>query len=227
MIGGIGADGASPLHRLPAGSKLAGLAVIATALFFVDVPAVLAIAAVIGGAAMLSTGRAPARLARDLALPGLAVVLVGLADVLLVDAATALVAVLRLAALLFFAQAVTLTTSTGELADTLERALVPFDRLGLLDAPRVALTLTLAIRFVPLIGAEIAAIREAQAVRGLAGHPVALAVPLIVRILVRAEEIADAIDARGFPPPRGPGILADRAAPSPAVPSEDLPHDHP
>jgi biotin transport system permease protein len=222
MIDG-GGTAATPLDHLPAGRKLVGLAVLATVLFFFDDPRILAGADLVGLTVMLSTRRPMRRLAADLAVPVTAVLFVGLADLLLVDAGTALVAVLRLLALLLLAEAVSLTTTTGELAETFEAALGPFDRLGLVDAPRVALTLTLAIRFVPLIGEEVATIREAQAVRGLSGHPLALAVPLIVRVLVRAEAVAEAIDARGFPPPR-PGRDGARARPT--NPSGD-PHEHP
>jgi biotin transport system permease protein len=230
MIDGIGERGTTLLHRLPAGGKLAGLAIVATLLFFVSNPALLAAAVPFGAAAMLATGRPPAVLLHQIAVPAITIALVGLADLLLVDAETALVVVLRLAALLAFALAVTLTTTSAELADTFERALAPFDRAGLVDAPRAALTLTLAIRFVPLVGQEIAAIREAQAVRGLAANPVALAVPLIVRILVRAERVAEAIDARGFPPPRPDRSRSPTSpmggAPSPSQMPGD-PHDHP
>jgi biotin transport system permease protein len=230
MIDGIGERGTTLLHRLPAGGKLVGLAVVATLLFFVSNPALLAAALPIGAVAMLATGRPWALLLRQITVPAITIALVGLADLLLVDTETAVVAVLRLTALLLFAVAVTLTTTSAELADTFERALAPLDRAGLVDAPRVALTLTLAIRFVPLVGEEIAAIREAQAVRGLSGHPVALAVPLVVRILVRAERVAEAIDARGFPPPRPDRSRSSTSpmggAPSPSKTPGD-PHDHP
>mgnify|MGYP001225656956 FL=1 len=124
----------------------------------------------------------------------------GLADWWLIDAATALAVVLRLGAIALIAHAVTVTTTTSELTEVLERLFAPAERLGLVDAARAALTVTLALRFVPLITQEAREIREAQAARGLEGSVVALAVPLLVRILVRAEELADAIDARGFPP---------------------------
>ena len=138
----------------------------------------------------------------------------------MVDAATAAVIVPRLMALAAFAHAVTLTTTTAEFTETLERGLAPFERLGLVDAGRVALTLTLALRFVPLIVEEAREIREAQAARGLSGSPLALVVPLVVRVLVRAEEVAQAIDARGFPPPPSSSRHLD--------PTGDRPsHDHP
>ncbi|CFN71313.1 cobalt transport protein [Bordetella pertussis] len=53
------------------------------------------------------------------------------------------------------------------------------------------------MRFIPEIWRNYQEIREAQAARGLGAHPLALLVPLVVRTLKRAEEVAQAIDARG------------------------------
>jgi biotin transport system permease protein len=192
--------GTSLLHRLPAGVKLAGLMVIALALFLVDDPRLLAGAAVVALGVARSTGRPFGRLARDLTGALVVIAAVGLIDWVFITPATALTVVPRLVALALFAHAVTLTTTTSELAETLETAFRPLQRIGLLDAARASLTLTLAIRFVPLIVEEAREIREAQAARGLSASPLALAVPLVVRVLVRAEEVAEAIDARGFPP---------------------------
>lgn len=201
MIAALARPGASALHRTPAGRKLAGLAILATVLFFVDEPRLLAVAFGLGLAAARSTGTRFADIGRDLAAPALVLAVLGLADWLMVDGRTAAVVVLRLGAIALFAHAVTVTTTTAELAEVLERLFVPAERLGLLDAARAALTVTLAVRFVPLIVEEAREIREAQAARGLDGSVLALAVPLMVRVLVRSQDLADAIDARGFPPP--------------------------
>ncbi|NLH82281.1 MAG: energy-coupling factor transporter transmembrane protein EcfT [Phyllobacteriaceae bacterium] len=200
MIDGLGSAGTTPLHRLPAGRKLVGLAVLATALFVIEQPIALSAAALLGLAVLRSTGRDLVGIGRDLRGPVIVIAAVGLVDLALVDAATALAVVLRLLALAFLARAVVVTTTTSELVDAFERGLAPLDRLGLVDAARASLTLTLAIRFVPLIVEEAGEIREAQAARGLGSHPLAIVVPLVVRTLVRAQTVADAIDARGFPP---------------------------
>ena len=204
MIGLAGDDGerigTTPLHRLSAGVKLGGLMGLALALFLIDDARVLTGAALVGIAVARSTGRRLTRLLRDLMGALIVIAAVGVVDWVFVDPATALTVVPRLVALAVFAHAVTLTTTTTEFAETLETAFRPLERIGLVDAARASLTLTLAIRFVPLIVEEAREIREAQAARGLAASPLALAVPLVVRVLVRAEEVADAIDARGFPP---------------------------
>lgn len=200
MIEGLGSDGATPLHRMPTGAKFLALAAIATALFFVaSVPLLLAAlgAAV---AVALSTGRGARRLVRDLAMPAAVIAAIGGVHLVAGDPHAAAEVVPRLLALALLAHAVVLTTTTAAAIEAFEAGLMPFERIGLLDAARTALTLTLALRFVPLIVEEAAAIREAQAARGLGSHPIAVVVPLVVRTLVRAGEVADAIDARGFPP---------------------------
>ncbi|MDK9697089.1 MAG: energy-coupling factor transporter transmembrane protein EcfT [Siculibacillus sp.] len=200
MIAALARPGTSPLHRIAAAPKLAGLAIVATVLFFVDEPRLLAAAFAAALVVARSTGTRFAEIGRDLRGAAVVLAVLGLADWWLIDGPTAIAVVLRLAAIALFAHAVTMTTSTAELTEVLERIFGPAERLGLLDAARAALTVTLALRFVPLIVEEANAIREAQAARGLDASPLALAVPLMVRVIVRSEALADAIDARGFPP---------------------------
>lgn len=226
MIDGLGTTGTSPLHRLPTGPKLAALAILATALFFVGDARVLVVAAIAALGLLRSTGRGVGRIARDLALPIGVIAAVGLADLVFVDAVTAAQVVPRLLALAFLAHAVVTTTSSADLLEAFERALAPFERLGLVDAARASLTLSLALRFVPLIVEEAAEIRAAQAARGLGSHPIAVIVPLVVRTLVRAERVAEAIDARGFPPQRNSNN-AQREFVAEATTGNDHPHEHP
>lgn len=200
MIGGLARPGASVLHRARADVKLAALATLATVLFFIDEPRVLTAAFAVGLALARSTGARFAEIGRSLRGPALVLAVLGAVDWLFVDATTALTVVLRLGAIALLAHAVTITTSTADLTEVLERLFGPGERLGLVDASRAALTVTLAIRFVPLIVEEARDIREAQAARGHDRSVVALAVPLMVRVLVRSQDLADAIDARGFPP---------------------------
>ncbi|MEJ1938095.1 CbiQ family ECF transporter T component, partial [Nostoc sp. NIES-2111] len=117
----------------------------------------------------------------------------------------------RLLALLAAAHSVAVTTPTPDLLAAFERALMPLERIGLLDASRAALTVSLAIRFVPVLAEGARTSRRARAARGLGGHPVALAVPLVVRCLRRADALTLALAARGWDraratpvPPDGP-----------------------
>ncbi|KCV64192.1 CbiQ family ECF transporter T component [Bordetella bronchiseptica] len=197
MIEPLYVAGASFLHRLPAGLKLAALALAGVGLFMVS--DWRALAAVLAGAALLvwRSGVGAAAWWRQTRGLALIVLAVGLFTGLMQGWPHAAVVVLRVAALIGLAMAVTLTTPVPALIDVCERALRPAERLGLLDAAQVALALALALRFIPEIWRNYQEIREAQAARGLGAHPLALLVPLVVRTLKRAEEVAQAIDARG------------------------------
>nr|WP_245198303.1 energy-coupling factor transporter transmembrane protein EcfT [Jiella mangrovi] len=117
------------------------------------------------------------------------------AQIWLAGPADAVLVVIRFAALILAAGLVTLTTRTADLVSAIERALSPFARLGL-DAGRVSLAISLAIRFIPAVGQITAEVREAQSARGRRPSPLTLVVPVIVRLLKMADEIAEAIDAR-------------------------------
>lgn len=125
----------------------------------------------------------------------------------------------RFSALVCAAQIVTTLWSWAELGAALTVLLRPFERIGLVDAGRCAFTLMLAIRFVPVMSQEIAEIREAQALRGLNRSVLALAVPLGLRILLRAEEIAEAVDLRSRPPARAGHRNGRRSIANPSLPS--------
>lgn len=195
MMRGLYRPGAGPLHRLPAGAKLLMLAVAGTLIVLVRDP--FAMGAVLLAAVMLFPfAGLGVREAYGQLRPALAILaLLFLAQVWLADLAAAALIVLRLAALLLLASLLTLTTRVSDLIATLERILSPLRPLGV-DPERVSLAISLAIRFVPALGSVLSEIREAQRARGLDRHPLALLVPLLVRTLKMADEVAEAIDAR-------------------------------
>lgn len=97
--------------------------------------------------------------------------------------------------------------SDAELAEGLRRLLTPLGKLGL-PAHDFATALSLALRFMPLMAEEVAAVRAAQASRGArfqGAGPVAalraysgLMVPVMVGLFRRADRLACAMDARCF-----------------------------
>jgi len=107
---------------------------------------------------------------------------------------------LRLVARVALALTVTFTTRSVDMLDECERVLQPLDAMGWVDASRVSLALSLCLRFIPEIHRSYLDIREAQAARGIRANPIALIVPLVVATLKRADVIAEAIDARAYPP---------------------------
>lgn len=189
--------GTSIVHRVPAGAKIVGLAMAGTALFFVaSVP--LLVVCLLAVLALYPLAGLSLRDALATLRP-LFVILVVLvfAHAWLNGWEVALGSGLRLAALVLLAGIVTLTSSASAMMGAIETGLSPLGRLGV-DVEKISLALSLALRFIPMIAAVGAEVREAQRARGLDTSLVALAVPLIVRTLKMGEEIADAIDARGF-----------------------------
>ena len=185
------------LHRLPAAYKLATLVIAGIGLFIVQNVWALAAAFAVSGTLVWSTGVGAAACWRQ--VRGLVWVLaaIGVFAVVFQGWLPAAIVLLRIAALVGLALAVTLSTRSSDLIAVCERALSPLERLGWVDAGKVALALALTLRFVPEIWRHYQEIREAQAARGLARHPLALMVPLVVRTLKRAQQVAQAIDARG------------------------------
>jgi biotin transport system permease protein len=111
------------------------------------------------------------------------------------DAMAGVAMVLRFAALILIAALVTLTTRVSDMVTTLQRALLPLQRFGI-DPARVSLAISLALRFIPVLGERVAQIREAQRARGLERNLFAIAVPLLVHCLRMADAVAEAIEAR-------------------------------
>jgi energy-coupling factor transport system permease protein len=113
----------------------------------------------------------------------------------------------RLCLLVIIAALLTFTTSPTQLAHGLEAVLGPLARLGL-PVREMAMVLTIALRFVPTLFDEVDKIAKAQEARGSgvrSGNPwrrirgwVPLFVPIFVSAFRRAEELATAMEARGF-----------------------------
>ncbi|MDR3265111.1 MAG: energy-coupling factor transporter transmembrane protein EcfT, partial [Synergistaceae bacterium] len=119
----------------------------------------------------------------------------------------AVLAVSRLLLLVFFAVMLPLTTAPLELADGMESLLSPLGRFGF-PAHECAMMTGVALRFIPLLTEEADRIVKAQVSRGARldqGNPVRrviaffpVLIPLFVIIFRRAEELALAMEARGY-----------------------------
>jgi energy-coupling factor transport system permease protein len=108
-----------------------------------------------------------------------------------------LAAVLRLLAIVASAVLALGTTSPTELGDALVAGGLPYP---------AAFVIMAAVQFVPVIGRRAAAVRDAQRARGIpldtgvAGirHATALALPVLYQSFKLAEELAEALESRGF-----------------------------
>jgi energy-coupling factor transport system permease protein len=113
----------------------------------------------------------------------------------------------RLLLLVVSTSLLTFTTSPVELADGMERLLNPFRRVGV-PAHELAMMMTIALRFIPTLVEETEKIMKAQMARGAdldTGGPlkraralVPVLVPLFVSAFRRADELAVAMEARGY-----------------------------
>jgi biotin transport system permease protein len=185
------------LGRWPAGLKIVLLIVVSGVLVAVSSPWPLGLAAVFA-TALWTYVAGP--LTRQTWLTGRWVVFTIACVVLYIGLvsswAAAFVVLCRLLALMALAMVVMATTPVSAIMDWIERLLKPLGRRGWVNPAKVALLFGLVLRFVPVLFAQWHEIREAQAARGLAAQPHALLVPMILRTLERAEDIAQAIDAR-------------------------------
>ena len=122
---------------------------------------------------------------------------------------------LRLMEMMLAVSLLTLTSSTTSLSRAMESLLSPLKRLGF-PAHEAALASTIALRFVPTLAEELEKIAKAQASRGVdfggrsrfrfvqrMRRMVPLLVPLFLTSFRRAEDLAEAMEARCYSGGRG------------------------
>ena len=188
--------GDSPLHRARPAIKIAALVFLCTGLFVVEGWASVAVAG-----PMVISGFAVAGLKPGHAFASLRPAFWVLAAIFAVQAyVTDLVfagfVVARFAVLILAAALITLTTKTSEFIGGILSAL----RYAPAWVPKeqIALAISLCLRFIPLVRSLLNEIRQAQRARGLDHNLTALLVPLVVRTLKTADEVAQAIYSRSF-----------------------------
>lgn len=132
----------------------------------------------------------------------------------------AVVSIGRLVCLLVLTSVLTLTTTTTGLTHGLELMLAPLRPLKV-PGHELAMTLAIALRFVPTLAEELERILKAQVSRGAdfdrpgrlaflrrTRQLVPIVVPLFVSTFRRAEELVLAMEARGYVGGAGRGRLA-------------------
>jgi len=189
--------GRSPLHRLRPGAKLLGLFLLGIAVVAFR-NWVFGLCAVAFGLALALTAGLRAhellRITRGFALVG---VLLFAFQTWQRDWQHGLAVVAGIFALILAASAVTASTATNDMLDTITWVLRPLRPLGV--APeRVALTFSLAIRALPLAFQLAAEAREAARARGLERNPRALLIPFVLRMIAHSRATGAALHARGL-----------------------------
>jgi energy-coupling factor transport system permease protein len=113
----------------------------------------------------------------------------------------------RIILLVTYTSILTLTTTPMELTDGIESLLKPFEKVKV-PAHDIAMMISIALRFIPTLLDETEKIMKAQTSRGVDFIDsklkekiiaiVSLLVPLFISAFKRAEELANARDARGY-----------------------------
>ncbi|MCW0215490.1 MAG: energy-coupling factor transporter transmembrane protein EcfT [Pseudonocardia sp.] len=193
---GLYVPGGSLLHRLPAGAKFLGMLVLVTVTVLLGSP--VALGAV---CAVVALGYPLARIPWNRVWPLLRTLLllavvIGVLQTWLLDARSAGVTVLRLVSALGAASLFTFTTRIDDVVAAIERALGPLQRFGV-RPDRIGLLVGLTLQAVTTLSGIAASVREAARARGAERSVVAFAVPFLVRTLKHADELGDALAARG------------------------------
>lgn len=213
----IGAKGT--LRTVDARVKIVLLVAYSVALFCTENLLGLGVAAALL-AAVASVGDVPvARLLREGAFAYLIVGFLLVYNVAASGWLAGIAVALRLLLLVWASLLLTALSTPAELSEALRRLLSPLGRLGL-PVRDFTMSLSIALRFMPLLSEELRAVRAAQASRGaafegagLVGHLRAyggLMVPLLVGLFRRADRLASAMEARCYGASGEPTSLDDR-----------------
>ncbi|CAN5165781.1 energy-coupling factor transporter transmembrane component T [soil metagenome] len=215
---------ASPLHALDPRAKILSTAVLLLGLFFVDSATGLGLVAV-AVVALVAVSRVPPltflRLLRPVAFivaltvffqvlfsrEGETLFAWGILEIHEGGVRLGLFLGGRILLLVSAAALLTATTAPLALADGLEDLLSPLKKLRF-PAHEVAMMMTIALRFIPTLYEESQKITKAQAARGAdfaEGGPLSrirttipILIPLTVGAFRRADELAEAMESRGY-----------------------------
>lgn len=189
--------GSGWMHRAPAGPK--ALVLLLVVLGVSLLPSTYAAAGVAAGltvAGYLGSGLGLRVLAGQILAVRWVIAVTLVSQLIFLGFEPAIVNTSRVLAALLLAGLLVLTTRVTDLLDAFERALAPLARLGV-DPRRVSLLLTVAINTVPVLARLAIGVREAQRARGARGGVVTFVVPFLVVSLKHADELGEALTARG------------------------------
>lgn len=188
----------TPLHRWPAGAKLAGMIAVIAGLFVLPHPGVLLVALCGLAAVYLWAG------GWTLLVFGLRllwplwpfVVVVGGWHLLRGSPEVGALVNLRMLGAVLTANLMTMTTRLDCLIDLITRLCSPLAWIGV-PPRRAALTLALVIRFVPVLGEAAAGLALAWRARSARRPGLRLLAPLTLAAIDEADHVAEALRARG------------------------------
>ncbi|MHC8491839.1 energy-coupling factor transporter transmembrane component T family protein [Thalassospira sp. SM2505] len=197
MIAGLYRDGNSVLHRAQAGAKILAMVALGTGVFLIPDWPVVSLVLVSVIVLYRISGFGWATMTAQIKPMFWLLAIFFAVQLWLNDWQAGLLVITRIAAIVMFASLVTLTTKTSDMLASLERAMRPLKPLGV-NPEKVSLAISMVLRFIPVIATVASEIRDAQRARGLDRSILAMIVPLIIRTLKMADDVADAIEARSF-----------------------------
>ncbi|MCT1353992.1 MULTISPECIES: energy-coupling factor transporter transmembrane component T family protein [Gordonia] len=195
---GVYRPGNTLLHRLPAGVKFVAMGVVILVLSL-TVRSLTALGIATAGVAVVYAlaGIGPREAWRQLRPLMWLLLFIFAFQVVFTDWRRAVVVCGVLALSVALAAAVSLTTRTTDMLDTIVRALGPLRRLGV-RVDLIALALALTIRAIPLMVEVVREVDEARKARGLRPGPRILVAPVVLAALRTADGFADTLTARGL-----------------------------
>jgi biotin transport system permease protein len=185
------------MHRAPAGPKAAVLLVVVLAVSLL--PSTLwaaGVAAAVTCAGYVVSGLGIGELGRQAVAVRWVIVITLGAQLLFLPVELAVANTSRVVAAILIAGLLVLTTRVSDLLDAFERGLHPFRRLGV-EPQRVALVLAVTITTIPVLARLAAGVREAQRARGARPSIPGFVIPFLVVSLKHADELGEALTARG------------------------------
>lgn len=202
MIAGY-LSGSSLLHRLPAGVKLIALAVLSVFILPIGDPLVLAFVLAAVLLVYASFGRRGVlRILEWRSIVPL-LVLIFVLQVWAASLSVAVASVLRIAVMVLIADLVTLSTRLQDMMDAIAVPLKPLARFGV-DPERLSLAVALVLRFVPVLLESWRGREEAWRARSPRRPGLVLIGAFFSGALSTADQVAEALDARGFGMPDQP-----------------------
>lgn len=189
----------SPIHSISAGLKVLALVLGGTAIFLVQSLEIILVLLVLV-MALYWVAHIPTRTMLAQIRPAMWIfITIFLFQIVTTDVIFGALVVARFIVLLLLASLVTLTTPTSKMIDAIERS-IGWLRLTGVNPGKVSLALSLFLRFIPVVASVTSEVREAQKARGLERSVIAVAMPVIIRTLKMADDVSNAIDARGYDP---------------------------
>lgn len=189
--------GTGIVHRAPAGLKVAVLAVGALFLsIYPQDPVTISVALLLVAGLYGASGLPFRVLLGEIWRLRWIIVLLAAALWVFVSPVAAWVSTGRVVTVLLLAGLLTLTTRMADLLGVLQRILRPSRRVGV-DPEAVALTMSLALTTIPVVAGFAARVREAEQARDVR-LGIRTVVPLLVLALKHADEVGDALAARGM-----------------------------